>query len=116
MRPVGFTAVSTTSLAASNPWAIRQPAEPVSRTLGNVNLFGELEQFGRQRRLARIVLPGGLARNGAPLVDHRLGQVADLGALLSIDLRNLLVVGHRLLGAERLHLSPERPHNILLLL
>src|SRR6476620_4048060 len=67
---------------------------------GTVHAFGELDQLRGERRARRIVLPCRIARDGAPLVDGGLVEVGDLGALLGIDLGDLLVVGHRLLAAE----------------
>src|SRR5262245_45135177 len=96
--PVGAAvcAVST----RSRPWAIADAPRS-----GDVDTLGELQQLGRQRRLLRVVLPRGVAGDRPPLVDGRLVEIEHLGALLGVDVGDLLVVGHRLLGAELLHLD-----------
>ncbi len=55
-------------------------------------MSGELHQLGRCRRLIRIVFPSRLAGDGTPLVDDRVVEVGDLGALLGIDVGDLLVI------------------------
>src|SRR6266567_1557832 len=90
-------AVST----VSRPCTISDPRNAGRRRrqealLRYLDALGELEQFGRERRLAGIILPGGRAGEFAPLVDGGLVEIGDFCALLGIDLGDLRVVGHRL--------------------
>src|SRR5438132_1390156 len=80
----------------------------------DMHLLGKLDQLGGERRLPCVVLPGGRAGDRAPLLDDGIVEVVDRGALLGVDIGHLLVVGHRLLGAEILHFDPER-HDLILL-
>src|SRR6478735_6032534 len=95
----------------SRPCDIEAPFPPS----GNVHAFGELDQLRGERRARRIVLPRRIARDSPPLVDGGLVEVGDLGALLGIDLGDLLVVGHRLLAAEGFHLEADRHDGVLLI-
>src|SRR5262249_60867224 len=98
--PTGGAAVGTRRLSpAGQP---RWPCPPYNSlalhagALRHPDLLGELQQLGRKGGLLGVVLPGCVARDGAPFVDSRLVEIGHLGALLGVDVRDLLVVGLRL--------------------
>src|SRR5882762_7915973 len=88
----GAGAVGPAVSTSSSPCDISPPIP----TSGDVDAFGELHQLGRQRGPLGIVLPGGVARDDAPLVDDGIVEVVHLGALLDVDFGDFLVVGHGL--------------------
>src|ERR1700674_1711875 len=111
-RPSVADATGTTVSTLSRPRAMA--GLQTLRSSGDVDLLGELDQLAGQRRLLGIILPGGVARDGTPLVHGLFVEVVDRGALLLVDVGDLLIVGHRLLGAERLHVQADRHDGVLM--
>ena len=94
--------------------------------LGMVWLIRKLQMHHAETSLATsrlaevasvgVVLPGGIARDIAPLVDDRHVELPDLGAGLLADLADLDVVVLRAFAAERFQVAADRKDDVLLVL
>src|SRR5712691_6421742 len=93
-RPCDIAASPTGAFSGKVHTGFPQKMRPIMDSgSGDVDLLGQLQQLGGERRLGGVVLPRRRARNRPPLLDDGVVEIVHRCAHLGVDLRHLLVVG-----------------------